>query len=131
MFEQLNENDLSKRVIGCAMKVHSALGPGLLESAYEECLYYELRKSGFSVERQKMMPLVYDGVRIDCGYRLDLLVEDKLVLELKAVDALNDVFLAQTITYLKLSNLRLGLLINFNVAHLKDGIKRVVNKFDD
>jgi len=113
------------------MKVHSALGPGLLESAYEECLYYELKKSGFSVERQKPMPLVYDNLRMDCGYRIDLLVEGKLVLELKAVEALNDIFLAQTITYLKLSNLKLALLINFNVAHLREGIKRVVNNIED
>jgi GxxExxY protein len=127
----LDENELSKRVIGCAMKVHSALGPGLLESAYEECLSYELKKSGFSVERQKPMPLVYDNVRMDCGYKLDLLVEGKLALELKAVDALNEIFLAQTITYLKLSNLKLGLLINFNVVHLRDGIKRVVNHIED
>lgn len=127
----MTENELSNKVIGCAMKVHSALGPGLLESAYEECLYYELKKTGFNVERQKPMPLVYDGLKMDCGYKLDLLVEGKLVLELKSVDALNDIFLAQTITYLKLSNLRLGLLINFNVLHLKDGIKRVVNQIND
>ena len=127
----MDENELSKRVIGCAMKVHSALGPGLLESAYEECLSYELKKPGFSVERQMPMPLVYDNVRMDCGYKLDLVVEGKLVLELKAVDALNEIFLAQTITYLKLSNLKLGLLINFNVVHLRDGIKRVVNHIED
>jgi len=121
------DNELTHKVIGCAMKVHSALGPGLLESAYEECLAYELSKSGIMVERQKPMPLVYDGVKLDCGYRMDILVEGKLVLELKAVDMLNDIHLAQILTYLKLSGCELGLLINFNVVKLKDGLRRVIN----
>jgi len=121
------ENELSKKIIGLAIKVHRNLGPGLLESAYEECLYYELKKSGLFVEQQKPMPLIYDEVKMDIGYRLDLLVENKVVIEIKAVEALNDVHLAQVLTYLKLSECKLGLLINFNVALLKDGIKRVVN----
>jgi GxxExxY protein len=121
------DNELTHKVIGCAMKAHSALGPGLLESAYEECLAYELMKSGIVFERQKPMPLVYDSVKLDCGYRIDILVEEKLVLELKAVEALNDVHLAQILTYLKLSYCELGLLINFNVARLKDGLRRVIN----
>ncbi|MCW3102611.1 MAG: GxxExxY protein [Bacteroidetes bacterium] len=109
------------------MEVHNALGPGLLESAYKECLYYKIGKAGIWVEKEKPMPLVFEEVRLDCGYRLDLLIENKLVIELKSVEALNDVHLAQTLTYLKLGNFKLGLLINFNVARLKDGIKRVVN----
>jgi len=121
------ENELSKEVIGLAIKVHRNLGPGLLESAYEECLFYELNKAGIYVEKQKAMPLVYDEVKLDIGYRIDLFVEKKLVLEIKSVESLNDVHLAQVLTYLKLSNSKLGLLINFNVALLKNGIKRVVN----
>jgi len=124
----MTENELATEVIGCAIAVHRALGPGLLESAYEQCLAYELRQSGFRVEVQKPMPLFYEEVEMDCGYRVDILVEDKLIIELKAVEALNDVHLAQTLTYLKLSDCRLGLLINFNVSVLKNGIKRVVNR---
>jgi GxxExxY protein len=105
----MNENELSKIVIGCAIKVHSELGPGLLESAYEECLYYVLKKEGLFVEKQKPMPLIYEEVKLECGYRLDLLVENKLVIEVKSVEALNDVHLAQTLTYLKIGNLKLGL----------------------
>ena len=123
----MHENELSKEVIGLAIKVHRNLGPGLLESAYEECLYYELNKAGILVEKQKPMPLVYDEVKLDIGYRMDLFVEKKLVIEIKSVDALNDVHLAQVLTYLKLSESKLGLLINFNVPLLKNGIKRVVN----
>lgn len=109
------------------MEVHSVLGPGLLEKAYQECLFYKLNKAGLYVEKEKPMPLVFEDVRLECGYRIDLLVENKLVLELKCVDALNDVHLAQTLTYMKLGDYKLGLLINFNVARLKEGIKRVVN----
>ncbi len=123
----MTENELSNKVIGLAMEVHSALGPGLLESAYKECLYYKIGKSGFNVEKEKPMPLVFEEVKLECGYRLDLLVEGKLVLEIKSVEALNDVHLAQTLTYMKLGNYKLGLLMNFNVTRLKDGIKRVVN----
>lgn len=109
------------------MKVHTNLGPGLLESAYQECLFYELQKAGFSVIKEKPMPLVYEEVKLDIGYRIDLLVENKVIIEIKSVDALNEVHLAQTLTYLKLGNYKLGLLINFNVALLKNGIRRVIN----
>lgn len=123
----MNENELSNKVIGSAIEVHTVLGPGLLESAYKECLYYKLNLSGLSVEKEKPMPLIYENVKLDCGYRIDLLVENKLVIEIKSVDALNDIHLAQTLTYLKLGNFKLGLLINFNVMRVKNGIKRVVN----
>lgn len=123
----MTENELSHKIIGCAMKVHTELGPGLLENAYEECLFYELQQAGLSVSKQKALPLVYYDVKLDAGYRIDLLVENKVVVEIKAVDAFNDVHLAQVLTYLKLSGCKLGLLINFNVRSLKDGIKRVAN----
>lgn len=118
---------MSHKVIGLALEVHTALGPGLLESAYKACLGYKLQQSGLYVEAEKPMPLVFEEIRLDCGYRVDLLVENKLLLELKSVEALNDVHLAQTLTYLKLGNYKLGLLINFNVVRLKEGIRRVVN----
>ncbi|MCX2678799.1 GxxExxY protein [Galbibacter sp. EGI 63066] len=123
----MTENELSKIVFDCALKVHKTLGPGLLESAYEECLFYELKKAGLKVEKQKPLPLVYEDVKLEVGYRLDILVENKLILEIKAVEALNDVHLAQVLTYLKLTDCKLGLLINFNVALIKNGIKRVAN----
>lgn len=123
----MNENELSNKVIGLAIEVHTALGPGLLESAYKECLYYKLNLTGLMVEKEKPMPLIYENVKLDCGYRIDLMVENKLVIEIKSVDALNDIHLAQTLTYLKLGNFKLGLLINFNVVRVKNGIKRVVN----
>ncbi|MBL7976193.1 MAG: GxxExxY protein [Candidatus Kapabacteria bacterium] len=123
----MDENEISNRILGIAFKVHSALGPGLLESAYKECLYYLMLKEGLAVEKEKPMPLVFEDVKLDCGYRIDLLVENKVVVELKSVEVLNDVHLAQTLTYLKLGNFKLGLLINFNVTSLKLGIKRVVN----
>ena len=119
-------NDLTQKVIGCAMRVHTALGPGLLESAYKECLFFESVRSGLLVEKEKPMPLVYNEVRLECGYRLDLLYESKVVVEIKAVEALNDVHLAQVLTYLKLSGCKIGLLINFNVASLKNGIRRII-----
>jgi len=109
------------------MRVHTALGPGLLESAYEACLQYELIKSGLRVEVQKPLPLVYESVKLECGYRVDLLVEGKLIIEVKAVEALAEIHFAQVLTYLRLSNLRLALLLNFNVVHMKDGIRRIVN----
>ncbi|MCF8423242.1 MAG: GxxExxY protein [Bacteroidia bacterium] len=121
------ENEISQLIIGCAIKVHTALGPGLLESAYEECLYYELVKEGLKVEKQKALPLIYEEIKLEVGYRLDLIVEDKVIIEIKACEGLNDIHLAQVLTYLKLSNVKLGLLINFNVTRVKDGIKRVVN----
>jgi len=124
----MHENEISEKVIGAAIKVHRNLGPDLLESAYEECLYYELNKTSLRVEKQKPMPLIYEDVKLDCGYRIDLMVENKLVVEIKSVEALNDVHLAQVLTYLKLSNCKLGLLINFYVSKLVSGIRRVVNK---
>lgn len=124
----MHENEVSKRIIGSSITVHKELGPGLLESSYQECLFYELTKSGLYVEKQKALPLMYREVKLDCGYRLDLLVENKVIVEIKAVAELNDVHLAQMITYLKISERKLGLLINFNVVKLVDGVKRVVNK---
>ena len=123
----MNENEISNRVIGLAIDVHTALGPGLLESAYKECLYYTIGKEGLFVEKEKPMPLVFKEVKLDCGYRIDLVVERKLVIEVKSVEAINDVYFAQTLTYLKLGNYKLGLLMNFNVFKLKDGIKRIIN----
>lgn len=122
------ENEISEKIIGCAIQVHRELGPGLLESSYEECLYFELIQSGLLVEKQKPLPLVYKEVKLDCGYRLDLIVENKVIIEVKSVEMLNDIHLAQVLTYLKLSKCKLGLLMNFNVVLLKGGIKRVVNK---
>lgn len=123
----MTENEISNNVLGIAIDVHKQLGPGLLESAYKECLYYKINKSGLFVEKEKAIPLIYDEVRLECGYRIDLLVENKLVIELKSVEVLNDIHLAQTLTYLKLGNFKLGLLINFNVTLLKSGVKRVIN----
>lgn len=123
----MTENEISKIVFESALKVHKTLGPGLLESAYEECLFYELKKSNLKVEKQKALPLVYEEVKLDVGYRIDILVEDKFIAEIKSVEALNDVHLAQLLTYLRLSDCRLGLLINFNVKLLKEGVRRVVN----
>ena len=123
----MTENEIAKIVFEKGLKVHKTLGPGLLESSYEECLFYELGKSGLKVEKQKALPLIYEEVKLDSGYRIDLLVENKLILELKSVEALNEIHLAQILTYLKLSNCRLGLLINFNTLLFKDGIKRVIN----
>src|ERR1041384_7964184 len=125
--KNLTENQIANSVIGNAIDVHKALGPGLLESAYKECMFYKLTQAGLLVEKEKAMPLVFEEVKLDCGYRMDLLVENKLVIEIKSVEGLNDVHLAQTLTYLKLGNYRLGLLINFNVIRLKDGIRRVIN----
>ncbi len=116
-----------KTILDCSFKVHTALGPGLLESAYEECLYYELNQSGLSVQKQKALPLVYRDVKLDAGYRIDLLVENKVIIEIKSVETLADIHLAQILTYLKLSKCKLGLLVNFNIKHLKNGIKRVIN----
>lgn len=123
----MTENELSNIVIGLAIEVHSALGPGLLENAYKECLYYKILKSGLNVEKEKPMPLVFEEVKLDCGYRIDLVVENLLVIEVKSVKSLDNIHLAQTLTYLKLGKYKLGLLINFNTSKLKDGIKRVVN----
>ncbi len=115
-----------KKVLDCSFKVHTELGPKLLESAYEECLYFELLQSGIKVEKQKPLPLVYKEVFLDAGYKVDLLVENFVIVEIKSVDLLAEIHLAQILTYLKLSKCKLGLLVNFNVSHLKDGIKRVI-----
>lgn len=123
----MTENELSNRIIGLTIEVHTVLGPGLLESAYKECLYYKIGKSGLYVEKEKPMPLIFEEVKLECGYRIDLLAGKKLVIEIKSVEALNNVHLAQTLTYMKLGGYKLGLLLNFNVVKLKDGIKRVVN----
>jgi len=124
----MTENEISEKIIGCAIQVHRELGPGLLESSYQECLYFELLQSGLFVEKQKALPLVYKEVKLECGYRLDLIVENKVIIEVKSVEMLNDIHLAQVLTYLKLSECKLGLLMNFNVVLLKSGIKRIVNK---
>jgi len=120
-------NEISGQVVDAAMKVHTALGPGLMENAYEACLEHELGKRGLLVKRQVALPVVYDGVQIDLGYRLDLLVEDAVIVELKAADRIAPIHEAQLLSYLKLSGRKLGLLINFNVLHLNDGIRRMVN----
>ncbi|NUN68958.1 MAG: GxxExxY protein [Bacteroidetes bacterium] len=122
-------NGISRKVIGCGIEVHKQLGPGLLESTYEHCLAYELQLSGIHVERQKVLPVLYKDVHLDCGYRLDLLVEGELIVELKAVDKLLPIHEAQVLTYLKLSQKRLGLLMNFNEKLLMNGVRRLVNNF--
>ena len=123
----ITEEDISKIVLDCALRVHKVLGPGLLESAYCECLFYELTKTGLKIEKQKPLPLIYEDVMLDVGYRIDLIVENKFIIEVKSVEALNDVYMAQILTYLKLSNCKLGFLINFNVVLLKNGVRRVIN----
>ena len=123
----MSNGDLTGRIIGCAMRVHTVLGAGLLESAYEACLCYELRKAGLKVEQQKPVSLIYEEVKLECAYRMDLFVENQIIVELKAVDTLHPIHTTQLLTYLKLSNHKLRLLINFNVQHLRDGIKRVAN----
>lgn len=125
----MSENELSKIAVNAALQVHKELGPGLLESVYENCLAYELKKTGIKVKQQPALPVVYEDVKLDCGFRLDLWVEDKLIIEVKSVEALNDVHMAQILTYLKLTNNKLGLLINFNVVLIKHGIKRVINGY--
>jgi GxxExxY protein len=124
----LKEDELSNEIIGAAIEVHRNLGPGLLESAYEECLCYELAHRGIKYERQKLLPVAYKGTKLDCGYRLDVVVNDLVVLELKAVDQIQPIHSAQLLTYLKLSNLKLGILINFNVTVLKNDVKGIVNE---
>ena len=119
-------NEITEKIIGAAIAVHKELGPGLLESAYEACLVYELAQSGLKVESQKSLPVSYRGVQVDCGYRIDLLVEDQIILELKSVEKLEPIHEAQLLSYLKLSGCKIGLLINFNVRLLKNGIRRFV-----
>jgi GxxExxY protein len=123
----MNENELSQIIIGKAIEVHRNLGPGLLENIYKECLFYELKKAGFHSVKEKPIPLIYEGIELDCGYRIDILVEDIVVIEIKSIELLTQIHLAQILTYLRIGHYKLGLLINFNVVLLKDGIRRVVN----
>ena len=120
-------NQVTETILGCAFKVHSVLGPGLLESAYVACLHYELKNSGLYVEKEKALPLIYKEVKLETGYRLDILVEHMVPVEIKSVEALNDIHTAQMITYLKLTKCKIGLLLNFNVVSLKYGIRRLAN----
>lgn len=122
----MDREEIFRKVLDCAFEVHTNLGPGLLESVYEECLFIELQMAGLNAEKQKHLPLIYKGLKLESHLRLDILIENKIIVELKAVEDLTDVHLAQTLTYLKLSGCKLGLLVNFNVAHLKNGIKRVI-----
>jgi GxxExxY protein len=119
-------NEITRRIIGCAIEVHRHLGPGLLESAYEECLAYELLKNGIQIKRQQPTPVVYKDIKLECGYRIDILVENLVVIELKVVDVVNPVHEAQILTYMKFANKSIGLLINFNVTVLRYGIKRYI-----
>lgn len=123
------ESAITGQIIESALKVHKVLGPGLLESSYEECLYFELKEKGLFVEKQKPLPLVYKDVKLEVGYRVDLMIENKIIVEVKSVEAINDVHLAQILTYLKLTECPVGLLINFNVNLMKKGLRRVLNKF--
>ncbi len=124
-------NQLSSKIIGAAIQVHKALGPGLLESAYEECICYELSYQGFSFERQKPLAINYKGIKLDCGYRLDTVVENTIILELKSCEKIEPIHKAQLLTYLKLSGLNLGLILNFNVPVMRDGIVRIVNELKE
>jgi len=123
-------NHITRLTIAAAMKVHSVLGPGLLESAYHACLLHELRKQGLTVASQVGLPVVYDGEQIDLGYRIDLIVNDFVIVEVKCVEAINPVHQAQLLSYMRLSGRQVGLLINFHVVHLRDGIKRMVDGYD-
>jgi GxxExxY protein len=125
--KNMTENEISKIVFDCAIKVHRALGPGLLEGAYCECLCYELHKAGLFVEKEKPMPLIYEDIKLNIGYRADIVLENKFIIEIKTVNELGDIHLAQLLTYLKLSDYKLGMLINFNTLLIKDGIRRVIN----
>lgn len=127
----MTEDQISNCVVKTAIELHRNLGPGLLESAYEACLFHDLKLAGLNVKKQVPTPLIYEGIHLECGYRIDLLVENKVIVEVKSVEAINDLHIAQLLTYLKLRDCRLGLLMNFNVGLLKNGIKRVVNGFED
>ena len=129
--EALRENQITEKIIGCAIEVHRILGPGLLESAYEQCLCYELSQNGLPFNRQVALPVAYKGIKLDCGYIMDLVVEDLVIVELKTVEKFLPIHEAQLLTYLKLNQLEVGLLINFNVPVLRSGIKRIVNQFND
>jgi GxxExxY protein len=124
-------NQLSNKILGAAIEVHKVLGPGLLESAYEECLCHEIDLRGLRYERQKALPVIYKGRKLDCGYRLDMVVENSIILELKCCEKIEPIHEAQILTYLKLSGLHLGLILNFNVTMMRDGIRRIVNKLNE
>lgn len=123
----MTENEISTIVIGLAIQIHKTLGPGLLENVYQECLYYKIKQRGLIVEKEKPMPLIFEEIKLDCDYRIDLLVENKFIIEIKVVETLTVNHLAQTLTYIKLGNYKLGLIINFNEVLLKNGIRRVAN----
>jgi GxxExxY protein len=125
----MTENQISKTIIGCAIEVHKQLGPGLLESTYETCLAYELRENGLEVKSQVSLPVVYKGIKLEAGYRIDLIIENKVIIEVKSVEGLADIHTAQILTYLKLTDLKLGLLMNFNSVKLIDGVKRIINGY--
>lgn len=125
----MSENEISSKIIGAAIEVHKQLGPGLLESTYETCLAYELKQMGLDVKQQQALPVLYKEVKLEAGYRIDLLVENKVIVEIKSVDALADIHTAQLLTYLKLKDLKLGLLINFNSVRVIDGLKRILNGY--
>jgi GxxExxY protein len=122
----MGTNEITGKIIGCAMNIHTALGPGLLESAYQECLYFELKEAGLIVEKEKPLPLIYHEIKLECGYRLDLFVENEVIVEVKSVEALHEIHMAQVLTYMKIAKKKVGLLLNFNVLHLKEGIKRII-----
>jgi GxxExxY protein len=123
----MHENDIVKKVIDLSFKIHKNLGPGLLENMYQNCLVYELQKLGYQVEKEKALPVIYETIKMECGYRVDILIDNKVVVEVKSINSLLDINLAQLLTYLRIGKFKLGLLINFNSPLLKDGIKRVIN----
>lgn len=125
----MRDNEITEHIIGCAIRVHRNLGPGLLESVYVNCLILEFKHLGLKFEREKAVPIIYEGEKLDCGFRLDLLVEDRIIVEAKAIETLEDIHVSQLLTYLRLSDRKIGLLINFNVTLLKEGIKRVKNGY--
>ena len=125
----MTDNELTRKVIGLAIEVHKGLGPGLLESVCKECLYFKIKQAGMKVEKEKSFPIVFEGLKLECGYKVDLFIENKLVIELKSVEAINPIHMAQTLTYLRLGEVRYGLLINFNVKLLKEGVVRLVNGY--
>jgi len=125
--EAMELNEISSQILGAAFKVHTSIGPGVLESVYQSCLHHELRKAGLRVEAQVSLPVLYDGLKLDSGFRIDLLVEDMVIVELKCVDSILPIHKAQLLTYLKLANKPLGLLLNFDVVHMREGIKRIIN----
>lgn len=125
------DKELTGLVLKCAFKVHSNLGPGLLESVYQHCLAYEMIRAGLAIEMERPLPVIYEGVKLNCGYRLDLVVENRLILEIKSIDGLAPIHFAQVLTYLKISGFELGLLLNFNVESMKNGIRRIVNNYQE